>query len=156
MATPAARGWGVTKLERTRVPSRASTRPHAAYAQPVCGRYTNTAGVEELNDRFRVPIEGAAGTRRFNVAPTEDVLAIVSPKGEPHARMLRWGLVPAWAHELRSAPLMINARMETQTRNILFPHRCREWGGQVRRAIEKQTETKGTSMVRASREASYK
>jgi putative SOS response-associated peptidase YedK len=79
----------------------------------VCGRYTNTAGVEELNDRFRVPMPGPAGTHRFNVAPTEDVLAIVSAKGEPHARLLRWGLVPAWAHELKSAPLMINARMET-------------------------------------------
>jgi putative SOS response-associated peptidase YedK len=79
----------------------------------VCGRYTNTAGVEELNDRFKVPIEGGAGTHRFNIAPTEEVLAIVSPKGEPHARLLRWGLVPTWSHELRSSPLMINARMET-------------------------------------------
>ena len=79
----------------------------------MCGRYTTTAGVEELNDRFRVSIQGAAGTRRFNIAPTEEVLAIVSPKGEPHARLLRWGLVPAWAHDLRSAPLMINARIET-------------------------------------------
>lgn len=79
----------------------------------VCGRYTNTAGVEELNDRFRVPIPGPAGTHRFNIAPTEDVLAIVSPKGEPEARLLRWGLVPAWAHELKGAPLMINARIET-------------------------------------------
>lgn len=79
----------------------------------VCGRYTNTAGVEELNDRFRVPIAGPAGTHRFNIAPTEEVLAIVSPKGEPHARLLRWGLVPAWAHEVRSSPKMINARIET-------------------------------------------
>lgn len=79
----------------------------------MCGRYTNTAGVEELNDRFRVPIPGAAGTHRFNIAPTEEVLAIVSPKGEPQARLLRWGLVPAWARELKSTPLMINARMET-------------------------------------------
>jgi putative SOS response-associated peptidase YedK len=79
----------------------------------VCGRYTNTSGVEELNDRFRVPIEGSAGTHRYNIAPTEDVLAIVSPKGEPHARLLRWGLVPSWAHEIPSSRTMINARVET-------------------------------------------
>lgn len=79
----------------------------------MCGRYTNTAGPEELNDRFRVPIAGDAGTRRFNVAPTEEVLAIVSPKGEPEARMLRWGLVPSWATDLQGQGLMINARMET-------------------------------------------
>jgi putative SOS response-associated peptidase YedK len=79
----------------------------------VCGRYTNTAGPEELNDRFRVPISGDAGTRRYNIAPTEEVLAIVSPKGEPEARMLRWGLVPPWATDLKGAAKLINARMET-------------------------------------------
>jgi putative SOS response-associated peptidase YedK len=79
----------------------------------VCGRYTNTAGVEELNDRFKVPIASPAGTRRYNVAPTEEVLAIVAPKGGPEARLLRWGLIPSWATEARGAQKMINARMET-------------------------------------------
>jgi putative SOS response-associated peptidase YedK len=81
----------------------------------VCGRYTNTAGVEELNARFSVPIAGEAGTHRFNIAPTEEVLAIVAPKGEPEARLLRWGLVPPWAKDLKGAAKMINARMETVT-----------------------------------------
>ncbi|HKH79497.1 MAG TPA: SOS response-associated peptidase [Solirubrobacteraceae bacterium] len=79
----------------------------------MCGRYTNTAGPEELNDRFKVPIASDAGTRRYNIAPTEEVLAIVAPKGEPEARLLRWGLVPPWAHDLKGAAKMINARMET-------------------------------------------
>ena len=81
----------------------------------MCGRYTNTAGVEELNDRFNVPIPGPAGTHRFNIAPTEEVLAIVAPKGEPEARLLRWGLIPTWAQDLKSAAKMINARIETVT-----------------------------------------
>jgi putative SOS response-associated peptidase YedK len=81
----------------------------------VCGRYTNTAGVEELNDRFNVPITSEAGTRRYNVAPTEEVLAIVAPKGEPEARLLRWGLVPTWAKDVKGAARMINARIETVT-----------------------------------------
>jgi len=79
----------------------------------VCGRYTNTGGPEELNDRFRVPITGTAGTRRFNIAPTEEVLAIVAPKGEPEARLLRWGLIPPWAKDLKGAARMINARIES-------------------------------------------
>jgi putative SOS response-associated peptidase YedK len=78
----------------------------------VCGRYTNTTGPEELNDRFKVPISSGAGTRRFNIAPTEEVLAIVAPRGQPEAQMLRWGLVPSWAKAI-DGPLMINARMET-------------------------------------------
>jgi len=79
----------------------------------MCGRYTNTAGVEELNARFRVPISSEEGTRRFNIAPTEEVLAIVAPKGEREARLLRWGLIPPWAEDLKGQALMINARMET-------------------------------------------
>lgn len=78
----------------------------------MCGRYTNTAGPEELNDRFRVPLPGREGTGRYNVAPTEQVLAIVAPKGEPCAELMRWGLVPSWASEVKG-PLMINARLET-------------------------------------------
>ncbi|MGO9322002.1 MAG: SOS response-associated peptidase [Solirubrobacteraceae bacterium] len=78
----------------------------------MCGRYTNTAGPEELNDRFKVPITSDAGTRRFNIAPTEEVLAIVAPAGDQEARMLRWGLIPSWATSV-DGPLMINARMET-------------------------------------------
>jgi putative SOS response-associated peptidase YedK len=81
----------------------------------MCGRYTNTAGPEELNERFRVPIEGTAGTRRYNVAPTEEVLAIVAPKGAPQAELMRWGLVPSWASDLKSSAKMINARIETVT-----------------------------------------
>jgi len=81
----------------------------------MCGRYTNTAGPEELNERFRVPIPGPEGTRRYNIAPTEDVLAIIAPKGRPEAALLRWGLVPSWATDLKSSAKMINARMETVT-----------------------------------------
>ncbi len=86
----------------------------------MCGRYTNTAGVEELSDRFEVPISSAAGTRRFNVAPTEEVLAIVAPDGAPQARLLRWGLVPWWATDTKSAAKMINARMESAASRAPF------------------------------------
>ena len=79
----------------------------------MCGRYTNTAGVEELNERFGVPLSSDAGTRRFNIAPTEEVLAVVARRGEPEARMLRWGLVAWWAKDMKGAHKMINARAET-------------------------------------------
>ena len=84
-----------------------------AYPRRMCGRYTNTAGVEELNDRFGIPITSKAGTRRFNIAPTEEVLAVVAPNGHPEARLLRWGLIPWWAKDRKSAAKMINARVET-------------------------------------------
>jgi putative SOS response-associated peptidase YedK len=86
----------------------------------MCGRYTNTAGPEELNDRFRVPITSDAGTRRFNIAPTEEVLTIVAPHGEQEARLLRWGLIPHWTKDLKGGGKMINARMETVTSRPAF------------------------------------
>jgi len=95
----------------------------------VCGRYTNTAGPQELDERFKVPITSDAGTRRFNIAPTEEVLAIVSPKGQAQARLLRWGLVPPWAEDLKGSAKMINARMETVASRpayrALIPHASR-------------------------------
>jgi putative SOS response-associated peptidase YedK len=81
----------------------------------MCGRYTNTSGVEELNEHFGMKIGEETGTRRFNIAPTENVLALVRPHERVQARVLRWGLVPSWSKDLKSASKMINARMETVT-----------------------------------------
>jgi putative SOS response-associated peptidase YedK len=99
----------------------------------MCGRYTNTAGPEELNDRFRVPIPFTEGTRRYNVAPTEQVLAILAPKGEPEARLLRWGLIPHWAKDLKGGARMINARMETVAAKPAFRNLI---GKSSRRALQ--------------------
>jgi putative SOS response-associated peptidase YedK len=98
----------------------------------MCGRYTNTAGPEELNERFRVPI-GPVGTHRYNIAPTEEVLAILAPHGEPEAQLLRWGLVPSWASDLKGSAKMINARIETVTEK---PAYRRLIGRGARRALQ--------------------
>jgi len=81
----------------------------------MCGRYTNTAGVQELNERFKVPFPGQEGTHRYNIAPTEEVLTIVAPKREPKAELMRWGLIPSWADDPKIGNRMINARIETVT-----------------------------------------
>ncbi len=86
----------------------------------MCGRYTNTAGVQELNERFKVPFPGEGGTHRYNIAPTEEVLTIVAPKGEPQAELMRWGLIPSWATDPAIGNRMINARMETVTSKPAF------------------------------------
>jgi putative SOS response-associated peptidase YedK len=61
-----------------------------------------------------VAIPFSEGTRRYNIAPTEPVVAIVLARdGMPAARALRWGLIPSWAKDPRIASKMINARSET-------------------------------------------
>jgi putative SOS response-associated peptidase YedK len=86
----------------------------------VCGRYTNTKPPEELDEHFGVPIRVSEGSERFNIAPTEEVLAIVAPRGERQARLLRWGLIPPWAKDLKGGPKMINARMESVARSPAY------------------------------------
>ncbi len=95
-------------------------RSNAAYAGRVCGRYTNTAGVEELNEHFGVPLDGEGGTRRYNIAPTEEVLAFVRQHEEVRPRLLRWGLVPPWSTSVRGAQKLINARLESVTATAAY------------------------------------
>ena len=85
----------------------------------MCGRYSNTSkpGDElqaRMAARLRVSVpESAAGFARFNIAPTEEVAAVVDDGEGRRLTGLRWGLVPAWAKEGGPRLQMINARSET-------------------------------------------
>lgn len=79
----------------------------------MCGRYTlanTTPG--ELRARFPLG-ESVEIARRWNVAPGDDVLAVVSRREGVTGMLLRWGLVPPWADDPSIGFRMINARAET-------------------------------------------
>ena len=83
----------------------------------MCGRYT-LARPDLGALRARYPLrESLAVQRRFNVAPGDDVLAVIrrSEDGaEAEGAFLRWGLVPFWASDPSEvAAKTINARAET-------------------------------------------
>ena len=74
-----------------------------------------------LEQRFGVAVPFSEGSRRYNIAPTETVVAIVLGKdGEPVARPLSWGLIPPWAKEAKIAHKMINAPSETADRKPAY------------------------------------
>jgi putative SOS response-associated peptidase YedK len=77
----------------------------------MCSRYFLDADGNIIAYAFRVPVDGRVG-RRFNIAPTQDAPVIRMVGGAREAAMLRWGLVPAWAKELKAGTRMINARCE--------------------------------------------
>ena len=83
----------------------------------MCGRYTlATPDLGQLRARFALR-ESLAVRPRFNVAPGDDVLAVIR-RGEDGAEAegayLRWGLVPFWAADpAEMAAKTINARAET-------------------------------------------
>ena len=81
----------------------------------MCGRYT-LATPDPSQLRVRWPVgERLEVRRRYNVAPGDDVLAVLRPRdGEPRGALLRWGLVPFWASDPKEIGVKtINARAET-------------------------------------------
>jgi putative SOS response-associated peptidase YedK len=58
---------------------------------------------------------------RYNIAPTQDVVAIRADKdGARRAGLLRWGLVPSFAEDPAVGNRLINARAETVARKPAF------------------------------------
>ncbi|HXX48183.1 MAG TPA: SOS response-associated peptidase, partial [Myxococcota bacterium] len=55
-----------------------------------------------------------------NVAPSDQVLAVVERSGARRPAFMRWGLVPSFAASARGPAHMINARIETLARNGAF------------------------------------
>jgi putative SOS response-associated peptidase YedK len=57
---------------------------------------------------------------RYNIAPTQEILAVREIDGAREAAMLRWGLIAAWSKEPGGGPPMINARSETLAEKPTF------------------------------------
>jgi putative SOS response-associated peptidase YedK len=100
------------------------------------GRYSITKrrkDVErEVASKLRVRLGGGdQAYERFNVAPTEEVPAIVQDRRGRRSELLRWGLVPRWARQLNTGLTLINARAETVASSRVYAgligrgsHRC--------------------------------
>lgn len=54
---------------------------------------------------------------RYNIAPTQDVLAVVEHEQSREAKLLQWGLIPFWSKEPKG---IINARVETISEKSSF------------------------------------
>ena len=78
----------------------------------MCSRYFLDADGNIIAYTFRVPPNPSI-RKRFNIAPTQEAPVVrVAASGEREIAMLRWGLVPAWAKEVKVGTRMINARAE--------------------------------------------
>lgn len=93
----------------------------------MCGRFALTAtpdqtaafiGLAELEDF----------PPRYNIAPTQPILAVVGSEArapgsnlpDRRALLVRWGLIPAWVRNPRDFPLLINARSESVAQKASF------------------------------------
>ena len=79
----------------------------------MCGRYTLSAPAGDLAQMFGVAGEDLPLQPRYNVAPTQEVAAVLANGGGRRLEMLRWGLIPSWAKDPGIGARMIIARAET-------------------------------------------
>ena len=85
----------------------------------MCGRMSLLAPASVILDLFGVT-EAPMPERRFNTAPTDAVLTINQRDGERKAELMRWGLIPSWAKDMKIGARMINARAETAASKPAF------------------------------------
>lgn len=89
----------------------------------MCGRYTLHTPADTISRAFGVP-EFSQTRLRFNIAPSQFVAAVRQKPGT-HTRelvMLKWGLVPFWANDLKIGNRLANARAETVAEKPSFRH----------------------------------
>ena len=78
----------------------------------MCSRYFLDADGNIIAYAFRVPVNESV-KKRYNIAPTQEAPVVrLNREGTREAAMLRWGLVPFWAKDLKAGNRMINARSE--------------------------------------------
>jgi putative SOS response-associated peptidase YedK len=87
----------------------------------MCGRFVATSPPDELAVYFgSTPAFDAVIEPSYNVAPTQDVLAVVEHEGHRNLDAFHWGLIPSWAKDAKIGSRMINARAETLAEKSAF------------------------------------
>ncbi|PLS15002.1 hypothetical protein CVD28_25110 [Bacillus sp. M6-12] len=87
----------------------------------MCGRYNLFSDLTQLYERFELAeLVDAEFTARYNIAPSQEVIAIVRGSKGNKGGYLKWGLVPSWANDPKIGYKMINARAETLDEKVSF------------------------------------
>jgi sporulation protein YlmC with PRC-barrel domain len=85
----------------------------------MCGRYVAQKAIEAMVAQLKA-LNAVDVAPRYNVAPTQPVLAIWEEAGRREVRFARWGLVPRWVKDPRQFSLLVNARAETLAEKPAF------------------------------------
>lgn len=95
----------------------------------MCGRFTLMSNKETIKKRFNIINEFEMLKPQYNIAPTENVLAVIYNGPNKHAGYLKWGLIPSWSKDSKANFNLINARSETahelpSFRSLMDRKRC--------------------------------
>jgi putative SOS response-associated peptidase YedK len=102
----------------------------------MCGRFVSASSPERIAAYFGADVDVESLGTNYNVAPTNDIYAIVAgtdrtdgAEAPPQLRAFQWGLLPVWAKDKKVGQKLINARAETLAEKPAFKgvfkkHRC--------------------------------
>lgn len=85
----------------------------------MCGRYNLISDAQALVDFFEVR-NRLEITPRYNIAPTQDAPVVRADGAQRKLTLLRWGLIPHWAKDIKIGYHTINARAESVARKPAF------------------------------------
>ncbi len=94
----------------------------------MCGRFALYTDAAALARRFKVDVPPEL-VPRYNVAPSQHIPIVRDERGGRKLAMVRWGLIPHWAKDMKIGYRTINARAETVAekpafRNAFRRRRC--------------------------------
>ena len=85
----------------------------------MCGRFVQFSSLRTLERHFQMDIFGDELTASYNIAPTQEIPAIIHKNGRRLVKF-HWGLVPSWSKDLSGASRLINARAGTVAQKPSF------------------------------------
>src|ERR1700736_475278 len=127
--TAMSRSPGATCVNAMRGPALPLTVPTCTkHGRAMCGRAKLDGDVSEIKIAFRVPPDYPTPNfaPSWNVAPTDNLPIVrYDPKaGHRTLDLMRWGLIPYWAKDIKIGFSTINAMAETVDTKPVFRESC--------------------------------
>jgi putative SOS response-associated peptidase YedK len=94
----------------------------------MCGRFLLISSPQAVRDLLKA-VEEPDFPPRYNIAPSQPIMAVYMDGGVRHTKLMRWGLIPSWVKDPRNFALVFNARADSvldkpSFKNAMKRRRC--------------------------------
>ena len=89
------------------------------FSKKMCGRYQLSVTGKQISERYNVEVYDEMYSPSYNCAPYQ-YLPVITNENRGKISFMRWGLLPSWYENKKSAIKLINARGETLGEKPLF------------------------------------
>lgn len=87
----------------------------------MCGRFALYMDAKTIKHTFDLEVSPDM-SKRYNIAPSQEILCISDHNGHREAEYKHWGLIPFWADDKTISRHLVNARAETVATKPAFRH----------------------------------